>query len=568
MKKNKTLRRSLLRMISLFWVIPLLIVMLIMSFTVSKRLEREMARTMQTTMENAAEIVNLRLDDCIAQSKEISYNNRLRDIYNAYRQDGNDADLYASVTTLLEEKYKFNSDFMMTGLWFTDAPDKVYLTGGNHLSSCEKYWKQNVQTDMQKLSDEIETRTTLMHSGSHVYLVRNVVDRSFHPYAVIFMDLDSSRIFASLKAVWQYQMCSIYYDGRSLITLGPTYENADTSAFILDGQVHSYDYDQIYISRELAGSQMVFLVTYDADALKAERRAPALLFLVAVCLLVPLLILLFYFLRSRVVHPLEELAMFSREISKGHFGVQVPVHAETAEIAAVDENFNEASRQLKKQFNKIYTEEIALRDANIHALQSQINPHFLNNTLEIINWEARMGENEKVSNMIEALSTMMSATTDRQKRPQIPLEEELSYVDAYLYIIQCRYGDDFTCEKNVQTGCEGYMVPRLIIQPVIENAVEHARDENGKGSVVLEITGGQNPKDSLRIVIRNKGVPSEEDMQKIKALLSDDETELHHASHIGIRNVNKRLKYMYGEESGLSIGVENGETVSTILIKK
>ena len=113
-------------------------------------------------------------------------------------------------------------------------------------------------------------------------------------------------------------------------------------------------------------------------------------------------------------------------------------------------NFNTMSLKLKDQFEKIYVEEIALRDANIHALQSQINPHFLNNTLEIINWEARMDGNEQVSKMIEALSTMLGATLNREKRDQISLKEELEYVDAYLYIIECRFRDRFECTRTIE----------------------------------------------------------------------------------------------------------------------
>ena len=92
------------------------------------------------------------------------------------------------------------------------------------------------------------------------------------------------------------------------------------------------------------------------------------------------------------------------------------------------------SARLQYQIDKIYTEELALKDARIMALQAQINPHFLNNALEIINWEARINENYKVSRMIENLSVMLEATMDRRHRRFITLEEEMSYVEAYLFI--------------------------------------------------------------------------------------------------------------------------------------
>ena len=107
------------------------------------------------------------------------------------------------------------------------------------------------------------------------------------------------------------------------------------------------------------------------------------------------------------------------------------------------------SGQLQSQFEHIYREELALRDARIMALQSQINPHFLNNTLEIINWEARMAGDVKVCGMLEALSTILTAAMDRDKRATVHLSQELMYVDAYLYIIKERLGKRLTVHKQI-----------------------------------------------------------------------------------------------------------------------
>ncbi len=231
------------------------------------------------------------------------------------------------------------------------------------------------------------------------------------------------------------------------------------------------------------------------------------------------------------------------------------------------------SEKLSEQFNKIFLEEIALRDANIHALQSQINPHFLNNTLEIINWEARIQGADKVSTMIEALATMMSATMDRNRQSLITLSEELEYVKAYIYIIECRYRDRFTYSEEIDKSLLSVKVPRLIIQPVIENAVEHNATEDGRRSVRMIIEGTANGESvDMRIKIINPGVPSEEDMEKISELLTDDmdiKPMEERATRIGIRNVQRRLKILFGPESGLSIEPDgNGNTISTIFVKK
>ena len=227
-------------------------------------------------------------------------------------------------------------------------------------------------------------------------------------------------------------------------------------------------------------------------------------------------------------------------------------------------HFNEMSDHLKEQNRKIYVEEIALRDANLAALQSQINPHFLNNTLEIINWQSRMAGDEKASLMIEALSTMLNATMNRDHRSEVALSEELEYAHAYRLIIQSRFGERLICTEDIDQGLLDVQVPRLVIQPIMENAVEHGTRQDGTCSVRLVIKG---EKDDLSIEVWNLGVPSARDWERIHQLLDvPDEAGDFHSVEIGIRNVNRRVRMMYGEGSGLSFREEEGWTVSRVRV--
>lgn len=225
------------------------------------------------------------------------------------------------------------------------------------------------------------------------------------------------------------------------------------------------------------------------------------------------------------------------------------------------------SSQLKSQFDKIYLEEIALRDAKIMALQSQINPHFLNNTLEIINWEARLNGNYKVSSMIEALSTMLGATMNRREQQFHSIAEEMAYADAYLYIIAQRFGTKFQCTKHIDERLLTLQVPRLIVQPIVENAVEHGIDISTKGS--LEIRLYERADGYLCIEIEDNGHLTKENKAKINRLLSKDaKPSGEKRVSLGIRNVDQRLKMIYGDDCGLFItGNEQENTVSTILLK-
>lgn len=220
---------------------------------------------------------------------------------------------------------------------------------------------------------------------------------------------------------------------------------------------------------------------------------------------------------------------------------------------------------LEESFNRIYAEEVALRDANMQALQSQINPHFLNNTLEIINWKARMSGNHDVSGMIESLGVMMEATMNRKKEKFITIEEELKYVDAYLYIIHQRFGSRFHFDKDVDENLLNLKIPRLIVQPIVENAVEHGGDKEGNIIGSLKIYADYN---NLYIVVHNNGNMTEADKAKIEILLSDQKLE-ENVHNIGIRNVNMRLKLLYGENSGLSIeNIDDNLTESKLKIDR
>ena len=201
------------------------------------------------------------------------------------------------------------------------------------------------------------------------------------------------------------------------------------------------------------------------------------------------------------------------------------------------------------------------------ALQSQINPHFLNNTLEIINWEARLNGNYKVSGMIEALSTMLGETMNRKEEQFHSIAEEMAYADAYLYIIKQRFGTKFSCTQHIDERLMNVQVPRLIIQPIVENAVEHGMDISRQGK--LEIRLYEREDGYLSIEVEDNGHLTRADQEKIDRLLSPNaELSKEKRVSLGIRNVDQRLKMIYGADCGLFITCNDKEhTVSTILLK-
>lgn len=579
MKHMHTLKWQILRLMVLGWFLPLTAAILLFLLVVAGRIDTQSMRIITTSMENAAKISVLRISDCVDASKDASYLPNIKDSYNEYIKSGDRGKLYNNVTVFLAEQYKYNPCFDMTVLIFTDDPENLYYTGnttGRGSVSRIRYFKDSARSIVLEKSKDLDTRTEFFSSDGHVYMIRNLMKRNFEPYAVLVMELNPEKVFESLKSVWAYKGMSIFYGDELL------YSEGDTGISTLpvgDGKndvfmTVSDTEDVVCCSPKTDNGVFGYVISYDASLVNIERRSVSITFWVLIVFLIPLIILVLYFFHKKINIPIKSLTDASKQIASGKYGVTAPLpKADSGEIADLTRNFNHMSVKLSEQFNKIFTEEIALRDANIHALQSQINPHFLNNTLEIINWEARINGQEKVSSMIEALSTMMSATMDRNRQSLISLEEEMEYVQAYLYIIKCRYQDKFTYTEDIDPSLMHVKVPRLIIQPVVENAVEYSSCEDGSRHVTLKIEGScdQDHVD-MKISIINPGVPSKEDMDKITGLLTDDmdiKPLEERSTRIGIRNVHRRLRIIYGSESGLSIRSDgNGNTISTIFVKK
>ena len=174
-----------------------------------------------------------------------------------------------------------------------------------------------------------------------------------------------------------------------------------------------------------------------------------------------------------------------------------------------------------------------------------------------------MGENTKVSRMIESLSTVLDAALDRNRKPEVRLAEEMTYVNAYLYIITERFGKRINVSIDLPEALMDFKVPRLILQPVIENAVEHGIGPSGHGTVSIR---GYKADGCLILEIENGGGLSAQDEAHIERLLAADyDAGRETSGNIGIANVNQRLRILYGDGCGLSIFRSEGSQVNARL---
>ena len=576
--RRKSLLWSMLFLLLFGWFLPLLLTNGIMSIMATRKVHTQIDRSVTSSMEKAAEIMELQLAESETASKNASYLNVIREAYLTYLEGGSRRDFQTTVFTFLEQQYMFHKNCQSVNLVFREYPDDIYYTYNNSTGGTYRditYFKTYVAEDLLEEMDDLDTRTELRSYDGRLYMIRNLVDSKFHPFAILAIELNEESLLESLKSVWGYENAAVYLDGTYALSMegddGLHYgeaqqkQLAENGSFIehASGRQNPYVYKRL----KLYHSTLDCVVELDRSAIYAEITTIRYVYGILAVFALPLVFIIYNFLNKRVNRPVQDLIKVFDVVRAGEYGTQIENMANSEEFYHMEESFNYMSSQLKQQFDKIYMEEIALRDAKIMALQSQINPHFLNNTLEIINWEARLNGNMRVSQMIEALSTMLEVTMNRKADPYNTVAEEMEYVDAYLYIITQRYGEKFTCRKEIDESLLNYKIPRLIVQPIAENAIEHGMSITREGELVIRLY--RKREDLLCIEIENNRPLSEEDQAKIHKLLKEEPNpQKEHRVSLGIRNVDQRLRMMYGPECGLFItNNKSNHTVSTILVK-
>lgn len=238
-----------------------------------------------------------------------------------------------------------------------------------------------------------------------------------------------------------------------------------------------------------------------------------------------------------------------KKVQHGNFETRLQVDSED-EIGKISSSFNEMCEKLNIYVEQVYKSEIQRKNAEINALQTQIDPHFLYNTLESIKAKALTNNDEDAAEMIAILGNLFRWSS-RTGKKIASLDEELEYVRNYLVLQSYRYNRQLEISMDIQDEYLDYAVPKLILQPIIENVIKHALDNVERKKLVGILARKKENTLELTIYDNGKGI-SKEKLQEISEQLLKTEIQDEFES-IGIQNVNQRLKLMFGSEYGLQI---------------
>ncbi len=581
---RKSLRWSMVGRLLFGWFFPLFMLILIIVFFVEVNSHQQVEHTIMTSLEKTTQIMCMQIQDCETASKNASYMAVITQGYEDLMAGGRRNTFRKVVEKFLQQQYRYNVNCRTAELVMLDDPEERFFTinyssGGNFRAV--NFFYDTAKDKILEMARDLDTGTTLVGVEGNVYMIRNLVTSKFEPYAVLALELNPDSLMKSYDGIWGYENALVYWNGELLMVGAESESESEWKEEFLTENIakqleketeiyvrgNRWKSSHAYRRINMYDGTMMVMVSIDKGVTHAAMSTLEYLFILLVLFMIPLIVQMMRFFHNKVTVPLKQLITASNAVREGELGIQIENEEDNEEFWQVKDSFNHMSTQLKNQFDKIYLEEIALRDAKIMALQSQINPHFLNNTLEIINWEARLNGNYKVSGMIEALSTMLGETMNRKEEQFHSIAEEMAYADAYLYIIKQRFGTKFSCTQHIDERLMNVQVPRLIIQPIVENAVEHGMDISRQGK--LEIRLYEREDGYLSIEVEDNGHLTWADQEKIDRLLSPNaELSKEKRVSLGIRNVDQRLKMIYGADCGLFITCNDKEhTVSTILLK-
>lgn len=511
---------------------------------------------------------------------------------------------------------------------FTDNKLQAILNSGFGDADTPSYKEMNKLLDVYFINtDNLITCSVISSSGARYYYKRSINDRKFEELCyVAAIDAGGSTIWngrVSLEELWPWTDSAIV-TSRSIKNLAENdvvtslgvvtmffserifsesyrYAGSDVEVYLTDEHgeiISSNQSDEVLIDAaqnlaiSLAGNEpespediifnnekyvlasskvgnsgwMVFeLVPYTTIS-GNFLYIKIFSFVVTIINLVGILLLSFFF-SQKITSPLYALNNEMKKVSGGNFDVVVFSSDRNDEIGEIQHGFNYMVDRMKLLFKTTIDKEKENQLEVIKALQYQINPHFLYNTLNSIRLRALMSNSNNIVSMIDSLITMLRNLSGKTGE-LVTIREEIETAVNFLRIHQIRYQNDIILENKINNDLQTLLIPNFILQPIIENSLFHAFDEettNGRIEISAIL---HNDRLTIMITDNGRGMTTEE----IKNIFENNKAVSDTLVKIGIVNVDKRLKLMFGEEFGIEVSSTpgNGTTVkiNTPIINK
>ncbi len=435
--------------------------------------------------------------------------------------------------------------------------------------SVSKYWEPGSSGWMEAVKEKDGGLVIIPpHEASYYLKKRSVVSVARvvrEPYTnemlgIVKVDLTPKGFETILDSVSFSKRSRLYIKDKEGALL---YSSADDAAGSSDSHISAE------IESDYTGLQVIGIIPREDMRQDARDLTRFTLVITLIALLFAYMIAVFT--SNRLVKPIAHLQSKMRQVQRGLFKERAIVTTND-EIGQLTEGFNTMIGEIEHLVKEVYETRLREREAELSALQSQIHPHFLYNTLEMINMLALQGKQRELSSIVTSLGKLLRYTVDKREN-QVLLQDEIRFVESYLQIQELRLGDKLQTEIGIDPSFDYCQVPKLILQPLVENVIEHAL---GEAPVRIRLTASSRG-DELILSIRDNGRGmSRERMEWLEKQLNtaeqDRELDRHDNGGFGkikkgfaLKNVHQRIRLLYGEPYGITLDQTAQQGVSIFI---
>ena len=397
----------------------------------------------------------------------------------------------------------------------------------------------------------------------HLYLIRMIYDNNdFSEHGLIILEINPQKlkdVYNDLSTEFMQSINILTKDNKWIIGTEEDWYNEKENLWVSE-QLTNWGYkidkkeQRLLAFMNIEGTEWKIIAEGSLHQLVNEEMGRfRLLFIIVMTCAILLLSIFSILMALDIIKPINRLVHSIKKVGEDNIYHEVIVDRED-ELGYLSQCFNEMSKEIDNLLNRVYKEKLTRREAELKALQAQINPHFLFNTLESINWMAQLNHVPEIHDMVTSLGALIEASIGKGS-PMVPLSKELKYIDSYLLIMKNRYGERLNYESNIDTSLLEQEVPKLILQPLVENAIYHGIDKIRKGGTIKLTICKKQQDVYIEIMDNGKGMLPEEvnDLNQKFKEDCDDYILGDNRKSIGLANVNGRVKLFFGMEYGLQV---------------
>lgn len=546
--KDLKLRNKLYLIYLAAGLLPMLVVGLYCCYFINQLLVEREVKNLQNSLNQAMSVVDNQLTIYENMSDYLAFNQAILQTV-SYPYEDNYYEMYNQFSTVF--------DPMVTSLKYLHSDIKqVTIYARNDIERHDATLAPITDIEQEAWFQEISNSNKILwvmdKSKEKIFCVRKMPELQGES-GVIYIEVDYNKLFEPLTQMLD-ENYGVYVQKKDEMVFSynifqEPYDRMDFSEENISSLKTSNDSEFIFVDCDLKGAVGLHAGLYRPASQIEETIAPmmkGMVIIYAVSVIAAGLLLTQ--LTKMIVRNIEKLTQNMKDVKRGNLEVTVTSDSQD-EIGELIQGFGDMVERIKTLIEKVYEGKISLKEYEMKALQAQINPHFLYNSLSLINWKAIEADEKDISKITLALSKFYRTALNKGNNV-MPLEDEISNVKSYLDIQLMMHDYEFDVEMDIDERMYYYDTPNLILQPLIENAIDHGIDlkTEGRGKIIIR---GWSEGETMYLSVEDNGVGMEEEVAK--NILTQK------SKGYGVRNVNERIKLIYGQEYGLDIQSKVGK---------